>query len=368
MKEFDFQPRTRVIFGAGAIAKLGSLARELNFGRTLLVADHGLVDAGHVGTAVRQLEQAGIEVVHFHDFGPNPDTAMVQRGRDAVAATGFTSVVALGGGSSMDMAKALNIVCHSPGRIQDYHGHGKVPSELAPMIGIPTTAGTGSEAQSYAIISNAETHVKMAIGDPQIAFRAAILDPELTVSQPPLITATGGYDAISHAVETCVSTKRTPISESFSREAWRLLSANFETVLSRPEAVEARAAMLLGAHYAGAAIENSMLGAAHACANPLTARFGVVHGAAIALTLPRVVKWNQSVVGDRYRELFAGDLAARLAELAEAGGLPPSLSSCGIVREDIASLADAAIEQWTGRFNPRPFNRDAALEIYECAF
>ncbi len=185
----------------------------------------------------------------------------------------------------------------------DYHGYGKATQPMLPMIAIPTTAGTGSEGQTYALISDAESHVKMACGDPKAAFRVALLDPALTVSQPRSITATSGFDAIAHAVETYVTTRRNPLSELFSREAWRLLEPNYERVLSRPDDIEARGAMQLGAFYAGVAIENSMLGATHACANPLTARYGTAHGAAIAMLLPSVVRWNERVASQDYASL-----------------------------------------------------------------
>ena len=293
MKNFDFQPRTRLIFGAGAVDRLGELARELNFRRTLLVADHGLVASGHVDEAVGPLQKAGVEVFRFHDFEVNPDTLMVENGARAVSSLKIDSIIGLGGGSSMDCAKGINFLLTNGGRMADYHGYGKATEPMLPMIAIPTTSGTGSEAQSYALISDAKTHVKMACGDPKAAFRVALLDPALTVSQPRSITATSGYDAIAHAVETYVTLKRNPISELFSREAWRLLEPNYERVLREPENVTARGAMQLGAFYAGLAIENSMLGATHACANPLTARYGTAHGAAIAMLLPAVVRWNE---------------------------------------------------------------------------
>ena len=297
MTSFDFQPRTRVIFGAGAIERLGELARELNFKRTLLVADHGLVASGHVDEAVAPLEKAGVEVFRFHDFEVNPDTRMVEAGTNLVAPLKIDSIIGLGGGSSLDCAKGINFLLTNGGRMADYHGYGKATQPMLPMIAIPTTAGTGSEGQTYALISDAESHVKMACGDPKVAFRVALLDPALTVSQPRSITATSGFDAIAHAVETYVTTRRNPLSQLFSREAWRLLEPNYERVLSRPDDIEARGAMQLGAFYAGIAIENSMLGATHACANPLTARYGTAHGAAIAMLLPSVVRWNERVVG-----------------------------------------------------------------------
>ena len=380
MQPFDYQARTRVVFGEGAVEKLGALARELGLGRALLVADRGLVASGYVEAARRLLAGAGVEVFAFHDFASNPDTAMVEAGRAFAAPLGVDSLVALGGGSSLDCAKAINFVLTNGGTMRDYWGHGKATRPLLPMIGIPTTAGTGSEAQSYALISDAETHVKMACGDPGAAFRVAILDPALTLSQPPGVTAATGLDAISHAVETFVTTKRNPLSDLFSREAWRMLEANFERVLEAPSDVGARGAMLLGAFYAGAAVEHSMLGATHACANPLTARYETPHGVAVALLLPWVVRWNAPVVGERYRELAglcrrpvatgeAGEsLARRLEQLAAAGGLPRGLRAVEARREDFPSLAEDAARQWTGTFNPRPFGAAGALEVYECAY
>src|SRR5215204_5247134 len=234
MKTFDFQPRTRVIFGAGVIERLGEVASELNFKRTLLVADHGMVASGHVDEAVGPLEKAGVTVFRFHDFEVNPDTRMVAAATAAVAPLQIDSIIGLGGGSSMDCAKGINFLLTNGGQMSDYHGYGKATKPMLPMIAIPTTAGTGSEAQSYALISDAETHVKMACGDSKAAFRVALLDPVLTVSQPRGITAISGYDAIAHAVETYVTTKRNTISELFSREAWRLLEPNYDRVLSQP--------------------------------------------------------------------------------------------------------------------------------------
>jgi len=382
MKGFDFQPRTRVIFGAGSVSQLGKLALELGFRRTLLVADHGLVASGHVAEATQPLREAGIALIYFHDFEANPDTRMVESGAAFVHSQQIDSIIGLGGGSSMDCAKGINFLLTNGRRMADYHGYGKASKPLLPMMAVPTTAGTGSEAQSYALISDAETHVKMACGDPKAAFRVALLDPELTVSQPRSITATTGFDAIAHAVETFVTTKRTPISEVFSREAWQLLEPNYERVLSHPDDLEARGAMQLGAFYAGLAIENSMLGATHACANPLTARYGTAHGAAIAMLLPSVVRWNESAVADRYETLLslssvATDeheftsteaLARRLEDLASAGDLQASLSGVGIQKSDIADLAADAAQQWTGTFNPRPFNKEGAMEVYSCAY
>src|SRR5216684_6171114 len=304
MKPFDFQLRTRVVFGEGSFARLGELALELGFTRTLIVSDPGIAAAGHVGRAAALLHGAGMAVFTFHEFGPNPDGTMIEAGRAQAAAHGIDSIVALGGGSSLDCAKGINFVLTNGGTVADYRGFGKASSAMLPMIGVPTTAGTGSDAQSYAVLSDAVTHQKMACGDPKAAFRIAILDPVLTISQPRSVTAVAGFDAVSHAVESYVTTRRSGISDVFAREAWRQLEGHYERVLAAPDDLEARGAMQVGAHAAGLAIELSMLGAAHACANPLTARYGITHGVAIGVMLPHVVRWNAEHVGDQYAELL----------------------------------------------------------------
>jgi alcohol dehydrogenase len=306
---------------------------------------------------------------------------MVEDGRVHAAATGIDSIVAIGGGSSLDCAKGINFVLTNGGTMRDYHGHGKAARPMLPMIGVPTTAGTGSEAQQYALISDAETHVKMACGDPKASFKVAILDPALTVSQPRALTATVGMDALSHAIEAFVTTERTTMSDLFAREAWRLLETNYERVLEAPDDIDARGAMLVGSHLAGIAIEQSMLGATHACANPLTARFGTPHGIAIGVMLPHVVRWNAAVVEDRYAELIrlsprasglsddsaGARLAARIEQLRQAVGMPATLIELGATRQDISALAAMAATQWTGRFNPRAFDVHSAEELYQRA-
>lgn len=368
MNLFDFQIRTRALFGENRFEELGDLAREMSFRRTLLVADRGLAPTGYVARALELLTKADVMPFAFEAFEPNPDSNMVEAGRAFAEECGIDSIIGLGGGSSLDCAKAINLVLTNGGSIRDFWGYGKATHAMLPMIAIPTTAGTGSEAQSYALISDAETHVKMACGDPKAAFRVAILDPWLTKSQPRPLTATVGYDAISHAVESYVTTRRNAASQCFAREAWRLLAPNFERVLSGPDDLDARGAMLFGAHLAGLAIEHSMLGATHACANPLTAQYGLIHGEAIAALLPHVVRWNQSEAGELYRDLDTGDLSGRLNRMAEAADLFVRLREHGVSREALPGLATEAANQWTGKFNPRPFDAAGALEIYEWAY
>jgi alcohol dehydrogenase len=254
---------------------------------------------------------------------------------------------------------------------------------MLPMIAVPTTAGTGSETQSFALISDAKTHVKMACGDKKASCRVALLDPKLTVSQPPRVTALTGIDAIAHALETYVTKPRNPVSLLFSREAWRLLAVNFGRVLQHPEDLDARMAMQLGACYAGIAIENSMLGATHALANPLTARFDIPHGEAIGVMLPHVIRFNAERCGPWYQELIGAiagqvpqlssasspqDLAEFIAGLVEQAGLALHLSSWITDTAVLPKIAADAAKQWTGTFNPRPVDAESLRALYEQAF
>jgi alcohol dehydrogenase len=311
-----------------------------------------------------------VEVFKFDGVRENPTEHEVWHGVEVAREHRIDLIVAVGGGSAMDCAKGINFLLTNGGRMADYRGHDKATKPMLPSVGVPTTAGTGSEAQSYALITDASSHMKMACGDRKAAFRVCILDPELTVSQPMAVTAVTGIDAIAHAVESYVCTKANPYSRMCSRSAWEYLAPNFETVLKEPTNLTARAAMQLGAHFAGMAIEAAMLGVCHSCANPLTAHYGITHGVAVGLMLPHVVRFNAKVCGDRYAELAGTSerLADRLAGLAGAAGLPRSLREVGVSGGILGLLAHEANQQWTARFNPRPVGEDDILGIYQAAW
>jgi alcohol dehydrogenase len=378
---FDYQPRTRVVYGPGTVSQLGALVRDLGGTRVLLVTDPGLEAAGHPQKALASLDSVGLDTLLFDAVEENPTTRHVQMGLEAARGHGADFLVAIGGGSAMDCAKGINFLLTNGGAMADYQTPGKATRPMLPSIGIPTTAGTGSEAQSFAIIADEYSHMKMACGDPKAAFRIAILDPALTVSQPSRVTAVTGIDAVAHAIESYVTTRRNPLSMTFAREAWRLLEPNLEIVLKQPDNLPARGAMQMGAHFAGIAIENSMLGACHACANPLTAHYGITHGIAVGIMLPHVVRFNSSMVAGLYRDLthdagmLNGDLQAagevlaqRLTQLLRAASLPQSLSESGVSPDILSLLAEEAAEQWTGKFNPRPVAQADLHKLYKAAF
>jgi len=368
---FDHQSRTRLVFGLNAVERVGELAREICIKRALLVTDAGVAAAGHAERLRQTLINAKIDTVLFEKVRENPTTLDVDQCLGVARDARIDGIIGLGGGSSMDTAKGCNFLLSNGGRMQDYWGVGKATKAMLPLIAIPTTAGTGSECQSFALIADADTHQKMACGDPKAAARVAILDPCLTLSQPPRVAACTGIDALAHALETSVSNKRNALSLAYSHESWRLCERSLPRVLQKPNDLEARAGMLLGAALAGMAIENSMLGAAHAAANPLTAHFHLVHGLAVGMMLPSVIRFNSedAETARLYEELDRSSiLGAKLDALLNLAGLPPTLADCGVSPAAIPQLAAEAAKQWTARFNPRPLTERDFVKLYEEAF
>lgn len=364
---FDYQPLGRVVFGAGSLSRIGKLARELGGRRILLVTDPGIVAAGHIERALQFLAGSDIRAEVFDSIQENPTTRHAVACADAARAFGADLFVAVGGGSAMDAAKGGNFLLTGGGKMQDYWGIGKAKGPMLPFLAVPTTAGTGSEAQSFALIADEVTHQKMACGDKRCAAKIALLDPEVTLSQPHAVTAISGMDAVAHALESHVTVSRNEVSRMFSERAWRLLSAGFPKVLANGADLEARGQMLLGAHLAGAAIECSMLGATHAMANPLTTRFGITHGVAIGVLLPQVLRFNEPAVAADYRALDE-DIVQTVTRLRASAGLPRSLAELDVPRDAIPALAEEAAEQWTARHNPRPLAVRDFVRLYEYAY
>jgi len=373
LPSFDYQPRTRIVFGLNSVERVGELARGLGAKVVLVVTDPGIVTAGHADRVEHILQSCGLGVLVFDEVHENPTTRDVDRCLEVAKSAGI------------DTAKGCNFLLTNGGRVQDYWGVGKATRQMLPFIAIPTTAGTGSECQSAALIADEHTHQKMACLDPKAAARVALLDPALTVSQPPLVTAHTGIDAIAHAVETAVTRKRNDLSLMFSHESFKLTVPSFPQVLRNPKDIEARGRMLLGAALAGMAIENSMLGAVHAAANPLTAHYDVVHGEAVGILLPHVVRFNAKdrAAKRAYAELASAPeiacvsdgldsaveaLIARLESLLNAAQFARSLADLGVKRSKTKVMAEEAAKQWTASFNPRSITPKDFERLYQAAF
>ncbi len=380
----EAENRQIIHYGPGSSKKVGEVAKEL--GQTaLLVTDQGLSAVGHVQTVVESLKGAGLQVSLFDQSIENPTESSVQACAEAAQGANVDLIIGLGGGSSMDTAKGCNFILTNGGRMADYWGIGKAEQNMLPMIALPTTAGTGSECQSFALISEDHSHRKMACGDKKALPLVTILDPELTLSQPRKVTACTGIDALTHALESAVTTKRNEFSDRHSLLAFGLIHENLPGVFLNPDNLSARGSVLLGASHAGAAIERSMLGAAHSMANPLTTRRGIVHGIAVGLALPVVMEFN---CGDpetfaRYAELSiltglvsegstekdaVDALIARVRELLKLAEFPSTLQELGFAETELQSLAEEAAEQWTAGFNPRSVSADDFAKLYSSLF
>lgn len=368
MRPFDFDSSIHVVFGLGIAATAGEHAVALSSTRAFLVTDPGVRSVGLADRVRVSLEDDGIPCTVWDGVTPNPTNRQVEEGFAFAREVVPDLIVAVGGGSAMDAAKGVNFLLTNGGRIEDFAGFGRAKKPMLSSIGVPTTGGTGSEAQSYALISRSDTHEKFACGDRKARFSVVLLDPEMIATTPANTRASAGLDALSHAVESAVTRTRNPISDALAGEAWRLLDSAFDLYYRSPDNAEVAGDVLVGAHLAGTAVEASMLGAAHACANPLTARYGIVHGTAVALMLPHVVRFNAEP-DDRLYARFggAGRLIDRLSELKHRTGLPERLSACGVQESDLGTLAQEAETQWTGAHNPRAVDHDAFMSLYASA-
>ncbi len=361
---------TRVLFGSGCISRLANEVNQLGGRRVLLVSDKGVADAGHVAKAQAILDGAEIPSTLFLDIQENPTDVDVGRCAEVARQEGSDILVGLGGGSAMDAAKGTNLLLTQGGRIQDYWGMDKVVEPMLPLIAIPTTAGTGSEVQQVALISDARTHQKMACGGSGIRPTTAILDPDLSLSQPAEVACSTALDAMTHALESVVTKTRTAMSQAFSGAAFRLGYPAATQILNGSTDSRVRGEMLKAACYAGLAIDHSMLGAAHSCANPLTQGYGLRHGFAVGVMLPYVMGFNAedpsvaAIYGDLARtsglipaeesdKKGVGVLVSIVEELCAKSGARAAFEALDVSDGDVAQLARAAAQQWTAQFNPR---------------
>jgi len=371
---FDFAGKPRLIGGCGCAADAGVILKENGVHRALIVTDPGVRAAGLCQRSIEGLDRAGVAWTVFDGVCENPTDLVVDACRDAANVFNADGFLAIGGGSAMDAAKGANFLLTNGGRIHDYRGAGRALKPLLPLVAVPTTTGTGSECQSFAIISDSMTGMKMAIGDRKAFPLVALLDPELTLTQPPYVLATSSLDALAHAIESMVARNANPLSHAFSRESFVLLGRGLNGIGTDENRLEAHRDLQLGSALAGMAIELSMLGAAHALANPVTARFHLAHGAAVALMLPTVMVANEGSPGcaAAYADLakiaglengdHPGALAIWFAGIRDAAGLPNQLPE-GAAAE-IEALAIQAAHQWTMGFNPVTFDAPGCERLY----
>jgi alcohol dehydrogenase class IV len=385
MTPFHFSTVPSVIFGQGSLARIGEIAAQKLGNRVILVTDAGLLRAGIIEPALKSLSQAGITVAVFSDVSADPPEATVLAAVAAAKSHGATGVIGLGGGSPMDVAKLVALLCRSGEDLAAAYGVGNARGPRLPLVLIPTTAGTGSEVTPISIITTGAAE-KKGVVSPLLLPDVALLDPDLTLGLPPHVTAATGIDAMVHAIEafTSASTNNNPVSKILAKEALALLGRHIRAAVKQGGNIEARSGMLLGAMLAGQAFANSPVAAVHALAYPIGGIYHVPHGLSNALVLPEVLRFNVPACGAAYAELapivfpelgavpvetrglaFADRLALLSAEL----GLEQRLRDVGIPRDAIPGLATEAMKQTRLLVNnPRALTEPDIAAIYEAAW
>lgn len=386
MTPFVFSTTAQIIFRPGASAQIGDLVGKTLGDKILFVTDPGLGKLGLCDPALTSLRKAGLSVTVFDSVEADPSLATVQAATDLAKIAGVSGIIGFGGGSSLDVAKIVALLCGSGEAIDGAWGVGNAKGPRLPLVLVPTTAGTGSEVTSVSIITVGGEE-KRGVSSPIILPDIAILDADLTLGLPAHITAATGIDAMVHAIEAYASksTNNNPLSKMLARQALQLLGANIEKAVFDGKDGEARGAMLLGSMLAGQAFANSPVAAVHALAYPLGGSFHIPHGLSNALVLPHVLRFNAPDAAGIYAEIAADafpDLASeqnsqgrcaafieRLAELCAKLGLPPRLRDMGIDEVHLAGMARDAMKQTRLLINnPRDVGEADALAIYKAAW
>jgi alcohol dehydrogenase class IV len=385
MNEFSFSVVPDVLVGAEISQRLGDITAAMGMQRVLIVTDPVIVQLGLLDGAIKNLESNHVTLSIYSDVVADPPESVVTDAVVAAQEFGCDGVIGFGGGSSMDVAKLLAVLIKGQQSLTDIYGVDQITSGRLPLIQVPTTAGTGSEATMVSIITTGET-TKAGVVSRTLLADKIILDATLTIGLPPAVTAATGIDAMVHAIEAFTSRhKKNPLSDMLAREALRLMAGNIEVAVKQGTNVVAREAMLLGAMLAGQAFANAPVAAVHALAYPLGGNYHIPHGLSNSLVLPHVLRFNAPNAGHNYRELAAiimpnavlpidqlevsELLATYFLSLAEDFGLPTQLRQMNIAHADIEMLADEAmLQQRLLVNNPRDVSHEDALAIYQKAF
>jgi alcohol dehydrogenase class IV len=315
---FRYEIPTAIEFGLGSVRMVAEHVKTLGGTKAFLVGDPGVVQAGVIDRLIEPLQAAGIPYVIFSDIEPDPDIASVEKGAELAKQEGCDLVIGVGGGSSLDTAKAIGIMLTNEGHIRDYVGIHKVKRQAAPVIAVPTTAGTGSEVTIWSVLSDKKEKVKLSVGSPYNCPALALCDPELTVTLPPHITAATGMDALTHALESYVNKATQPISEGLALQAMKMIARSLRLAVVQGENLQARSDMLMASLIAAMAFNSTRLGLAHALALPLGAHFQIPHGTVNAILLPEVMQYN--VIGNPMKY---AEIAAIFGEKAESASPKP---------------------------------------------
>lgn len=381
MNPFNFKIPQNIIFGMGSLAQLPELLIESSSNHVFLISDGGLAKLGVVEKIESIIQNSGITCTTYLGVLPNPTVSIVDEATALYTQCGATSIVALGGGSSMDVAKAVGVLANYGGSITQYEGNFKVPGPIVPMIAIPTTAGTGSEVTASAVITDESRNYKLSVFSYELLPRYALLDPALIMTAPASIAASCGVDALIHAMEAYISTKATPFSDAMAEKAMELIGANLRRFVANRQDEDAACAMMLGCNFAVIAFAWARLGNVHAMSHPVSGYFHVAHGVANSILLPTVLEYNALADHGRYKKMYnyihQGSpcienfqpqmLVDEIRKLNNELGIPARLSDVGVTADKIPAMAEDAMKSGNIPANPRQTTLKDMIALYEKA-
>ena len=366
IKDFGFIIPQDCQFGLGSLKKLPAFLKAAGSDNVMLISDRGLEAIGVVDKVRAIIKDAGLNYSEYLDVVPNPTTDCVDECAAQYKAAGCTAIIALGGGSPMDVAKAVGVVAKFGGTISDYEGVGKVPGPIDTLIAVPTTAGTGSEVTVAAVITDEARNYKLSVLGPQISPTYAVLDPELIMTAPASVAAACGVDALIHAMESYINTAANPFSMAIAEKAMELIGRSIRKFVARRDDVDAACDMMLGSTFAGIAFANNRLGDIHAMSHPVSAFFHVAHGVANAVLMPTCFEFNALASDERYAKIYeyitgktagadfvAQDLCDALRQLNKDLGIPACLADVGVTEDKIPQMAIDAMKSGNVLVNPR---------------
>ena len=381
MQDFMFSIPQNIIFGTNSLKKLPSLLQKTAQTKVLIISDRGLEKVGAVKKVIDILNEAGIGHEEYLEIESNPSVETVNTAALVYKKSKATSIIALGGGSPMDVAKAVGVIAVYGGEITEYEGADKVPGKIVPIIAIPTTAGTGSEVTAFAVITDKVRNYKLTVFSSKLIPSYALLDPELIMSLPADVAAATGMDALVHAIEAYLSKAASPFSDAMAEKAMKLIGKNIRRFVADRSNEEASCSMMLASTFAGIAFAWARLGNVHAMAHPLGGYFNVPHGVANAILLPIVLEYNALSDNGRYEIIYdlikeskekeyyfdPYTLVREIRKMTNDLGIPEGLSLVGVTESKIPEMAKDAMKSGNIAVNPRKSNVKDIEMLYKKA-
>jgi alcohol dehydrogenase len=381
MNEFTFSIPQNIIVGKGSLKKLPQITKELKGTHAFIISGPHLKKMGTVDSCAEILKEAGILADTFTETEGNPSIETVEAAALAYQESGADYIIALGGGSPMDVAKAVGIVAKYGGNIAEYEGAGKVPGDIIPLIAIPTTAGTGSEVTAFSVITDHSRNYKLTVFSYKLIPAYALLDAELITTAPSSVAAACGVDAMVHAIEAYLSKAASPFSDMMAEKALEFIGKNIRAYVAERSNIEAAEGMLTGSLFAGIAFSWARLGDVHAMSHPVSAYYNVPHGVANAVLLPFVMEFNALADRGKYlkiynyisetpeyaEEFIPSMLVRKIRQLNHQLGIPAALHDVGVTEEYFDAMADDAMKSGNIAVNPRDTKRQDILELYRLA-